>query len=142
MTTKEWLKRAYDLDGEIDMLTEERQRAFDKVCAPSRDTKSERVQTSKQNLQEDWSVAYIEYTQRIEVRTAELWEIKSEIFDVINQIADNKLRQLLICRYIMFLTWEQTAERLGYSHEWVSKGLHKRALRAAAKYIKVPESSL
>lgn len=135
MKAKEWLQRAYHIDREIDMLIAERQAAFDKACGRRAGTDGERVQTSKHNNQEDWSVAYIAYTQLVDDRKAELWRVKGEILDAINQVETNTLRQLLLCRYIRFMKWDDVAEELHYSGVHVIHRLHPAALRAVKDVI-------
>ena len=135
MTAEKWLNRAYKIDREIDALIEERQKSFDKACGISGgNIGAERVQTSKRNMTADWSIAYIEYTQRIESRMAELWEVKGEVFDAINQVEDNRLRQLLLCRYIKFMKWEEIAEKMIYEVRNIYK-LRRKALKAVTKII-------
>lgn len=134
MTAKDYLSRAYHIDREIDMLIRERQRAFDRVCSTVGDAAGDRVQTSKKNNQEDWSVAYIDYTRRIDDRTDDLWTVKGEIFDAINRVENNTYRQLLICRYIEFMTWERVAVALDITFQWAHV-LHKRALKCMDKII-------
>ena len=134
MTAKDWLSRAYQIDREIDMLVEEQQKAFDKVCSIGKAAAGDRVQTSKQNIQEDWSIAYIDYTQRIDKKIDDLWDIKAEIFDAINRVENNTYRQLLICRYIKFMTWEHIAVKMDITFQWAHV-LHKRALKCIDKII-------
>lgn len=140
MTTKEWLNRAYKLDNEIDMLIEEREQSFNRACGVSgNSSEGERVQASKRNLTADWTIAYIEYTQKIEQRMTELWEVKGEIFDIISKVENNTLRQLLICRYIKFMTWERVAERLEFRDVRHIYRVHKKALKKAGEVIPPPD---
>ncbi|MCH5212253.1 MAG: DUF1492 domain-containing protein [Oscillospiraceae bacterium] len=134
MTTKEWLNRAYKLDVEINLLLEEQKAAYERACGITAVTDSERVQTSKRNTTEEKFVSYAAYSDMINKRIDELYEIKNEILEAINQIENNTLRQLLICRYIRFMTWESVAVELDITFQWAHI-LHKRALKCVDKFI-------
>lgn len=133
MTTKEWLNRGYKIDAEINALLGEQQRALLLATNAVANTEGEKVQTSKRNTTEDKFIAYASYSELINKRIDELYKIKTEIMRAINRVKDGRLRQLLILRYIKFEKWEQIADNLNYSREWITKALHPRALMAIEK---------
>ena len=52
---------------------------------------------------------------------------RKEIRDTLNQLEDENLKLLMEYRYIDGLTWEQIAEKMDYSRQWVTS-LHGTAL--------------
>lgn len=50
-----------------------------------------------------------------------------EIDSVIKRVENNDYRTLLMLRYLNFNTWEEIAEKMNYSVQWVHK-LHGRAV--------------
>ena len=128
MTAKEWLMRARRLDAEIGALIEEQKRAWDRAVSAAAGCTDDKVQTSRTNTSEARFVCYADYARRIDRRIDELYAVKCEIMDAIARVEDGTLRTLLIERYINFKTWENIAERLGMTEEWIRKRLHRKAL--------------
>ena len=57
----------------------------------------------------------------------ELQIVRQEIRAAMNQLEDENLKLLMEYRYIDGLTWEQIAEKMDYSRQWVTS-LHGTAL--------------
>lgn len=57
----------------------------------------------------------------------ELQIVRQEIRAALNQLEDENLKLLMEYRYIDGLTWEQIAEKMDYSRQWVTS-LHGTAL--------------
>ena len=57
----------------------------------------------------------------------QLHTIRQEIKEALDQLEDENLRLLMEYRYIDGMTWEQIAEKMDYSRQWVTS-LHGRAL--------------
>lgn len=57
-----------------------------------------------------------------------LVEVRQEIYDFIYLLEDESLRSILIYHYISGLTWDEVADKMAYSYQWVHK-LHAKALR-------------
>lgn len=106
MTTKEWLQRGIEIEEEIADL-----QAANPVV-----------------FLDEINVAV--YEQNIKNRIGELYKIKNEILEAVNQVESATLRRLLIKRYIQNLTWEKVAEQLNYSYKHVVHILHPKALLA------------
>ncbi len=145
MTVKEWLNRGRKLNTEIDILLREKSRALGAATETVQRLGLEKVQTTPANTSEDKIVDYIAYSEIVDGQINNLYKIKSEILQVINQIDDNVLRTLLLLRYVScetddetyrFYSWDEIADKLGYSREWVTKNLHPRALEAVGKILK------
>lgn len=134
MTVKEWLNRGYRIDSEINQLILEKDKAFAMATNTVTESGAERVQTSKANSSEIRFINYAAYEELINERIDELYNIKCEISSVIRAIKDITLRQLLFMRYISFMKWEDIAEELGFTPQWVHV-LHKRALRCVEKIL-------
>lgn len=106
MTIKEWLQRGIEIEEEIADL-----QAVNPVV-----------------FLDEINVAV--YEQNIKNRIGELYKIKNEILQTVNQVESATLRRLLIKRYIQNLTWEKIAEQLNYSYKHVVHILHPKALLA------------
>ena len=72
---------------------------------------------------------YADYCRQVEERARELTRISNEILACISRVEDGRYRQLLICRYLNFMTWEQIAVTMSYSWRWTMT-LHAEALMA------------
>ena len=57
----------------------------------------------------------------------QLHTIRQEIKEALDQLEDENLKLLMEYRYIDGMTWEQIAEKMDYSRQWVTS-LHGRAL--------------
>ena len=75
------------------------------------------------------------YEQNIKNRIGELYKIRNEILQTVNQVESATLRRLLIKRYIQNLTWEKIAEQLNYSYKHVVHILHPKALSAIKRVL-------
>ncbi len=51
-----------------------------------------------------------------------------EITDRIEQLSDEDEKDVLMCRYIKLMKWEDIAVKMGFSWKWVHK-IHSRALK-------------
>lgn len=111
MTTKEWLQRGIEIEEEIADLQAVNPVAF----------------------LDEINVAV--YEQNIKNRIGELYKIKNEILQTVNQVESATLRRLLIKRYIQNLTWEKIAEQLNYSYKHVVHILHPKALSAIKRVL-------
>ena len=128
MTTKEWLMRGWKIDKEINSLIEARDRIYERTLGGAVGY-GEKVQSSRQNTEENLRITYIAYTEKINNRIKELNEIKTEIITAINNVQSSTLRTLLIERYINYKTWNEIAETMGYSYKHVVHNMHSQALK-------------
>ena len=129
---KAYLQKAYNLNKEIKSNREEIERLEEvKVALKGIDYSKERVQTSRSSYDP-------QYTRIVE-KIHELEEdIKNEIESMLevgksarkNILALKNKEERLVCkyRYIMFLTWEQIAEKMHMSVRNVHR-IHGRALQ-------------
>lgn len=122
MDVKHWLNRAFYADKKVkalDLLTKQyRERAEGLNGKPKGDRgKSD----STANSTEASLLRLAEMTQKLETQKAELMQISDEIQSAISQLHDNDLETVLIHRYLLFHTIEQTAEFMNYSRETVKR---------------------
>ena len=111
MTTKEWLNRGWKINCNINSLLEEQKNI------PTHDR-------------------YKEYSETINKKIDELYDIKNEIEYTIEKVDDHILQTLLRERYIKFASWETIAEIIHYeSVRWVRTAVHNRALQSLQKII-------
>lgn len=79
------------------------------------------------------------YNEKVE-QAREEWkrlDAYSDAVDaMIRQVKSEKLRALLHERYVNCGSWEQVAEVVGVSRQWVDKRLHPRALKEFEKIFK------
>ena len=59
----------------------------------------------------------------------EAWRKRDEIERVIDEVEDPVCSRLLYDRYVLCMTWEETAEDLHYNMRYVCGALHGRALQ-------------
>ncbi len=69
----------------------------------------------------------LEIDEEINREIDELQTVRQEIRAALNQLEDENLKLLMEYRYIDGLTWEQIAEKMDYSRQWVTS-LHGTAL--------------
>lgn len=69
----------------------------------------------------------LQVVEELERQRTELAQLRLEIGAAINTVSDARLRELLMLRYIDGRTWEQVAETMGLSYQWVCR-LHSIAM--------------
>ena len=56
-------------------------------------------------------------------------EYKEQVKKFIHEACDADCCRLLYLRYFKYETWETIAKKMNYSRQWVTKSLHKKALK-------------
>lgn len=134
MTAKEFLRRARTIDRRVDESVERAERLRARLEAGRMSS----ITGMPRGGGADWTVTadrLIELEQVVNRRTRELVRWKLAAIDAIRAVEEPRLAELLELYYIDGYTWEQVAERMGYSDvRWVYV-LHGRALRL----VKVPK---
>lgn len=127
MNSKEYLKKAYKIQLDIDTLREtikELRSSLDGLQAVSF---SEKIQGGK--LKDDSNlVNKIFKITELEDKIKRKVELQFEIIDSIEKLNDVNEKAVLRLKYICSLTWEQIAEKMGYSIRNVHL-IHKKALK-------------
>ena len=122
MDTRNWLKRAFYADKKVkalDLLVKQcRERAEGINGKP----KSDRGKSDSTSNSTELSLLKLaELTESLERQKAELIQITDEISKTIAQLHDDDLETVLIHRYLLFHTVEETAELTGYASRTVRK---------------------
>ena len=133
MTAKEYLRRAYKLNEEIDQLEAAKRTMFNRITSITPKYNSDTVSGTKDPHKYD---AYAQFAAEIDNRVDELVSIKSDILNTINKVEDAKLRTLLIARYINFMTFESIAVMMNYDWRHIMR-LHSVALKAIDEVLKM-----
>ena len=106
----------------------------------------ERVQTSaSQQKMADTVNKIVELKAKLNDEIDRFIDLRSEARNLIEQACDSECHKLLRMRYIgisnkltnriEFFKWEAIAVELGFSYQWVSDGLHQRALAQVQKAL-------
>lgn len=133
MTAKEYLRRAYKLNEEIDQLETAKHEMFSRITSITPDYNGDTVSGTKDPHKYD---AYAQFAAEIDNRVDELISIKSDILNTINKVEDAKLRTLLIARYINFMTFEGIAVMMNYDWRHIMR-LHSDGLKAVDEVLKM-----
>ena len=133
MTAKEYLRRAYKLNEEIDQLEAAKHKMFRRITSITPKYNGDTVSGTKDPHKYD---AYAQFAAEIDNRVDELVSIKSDILNTIKKVEDAKLRTLLIARYINFMTFEGIAVMMNYDWRHIMR-LHSAALKAIDEVLKM-----
>ena len=119
MTAREYLQRAWQIDGRIGRRLEERARLRTMLNAGA--------SASDEGPREAES-ALIAMDEAIEGEILALCRVKREVNAAIEAVDDVRLRRLLELRYRSYMTWEAIADEMGYELRHIYR-LHREALR-------------
>ena len=133
MTAKEYLRRAYKLNEEIDQLEAAKHKMFSRITSITPAYSGDVVCGTKDPHKYD---AYAQYCADIDQRIDELICIKGEIQDTIRKVDDAKLRTLLVARYINFNSFESIAVMMNYDWRHIMR-LHSDGLKAVEEVLKM-----
>ena len=133
MTAKEYLRRAYKLNEEIDQLEAAKRTMFNRITSITPAYSGDVVCGTKDPHKYD---AYAQYCADIDQRIDELICIKGEIQDTIRKVDDAKLRTLLVARYINFNSFESIAVMMNYDWRHIMR-LHSDGLKAVEEVLKM-----
>lgn len=134
MTAKQYLRQAYRLNELINSDIQE----LEQLKALSRSISSPNLSgmpSGSRKQEAPFVNAVIKIVDLEKVIDAEIdrfVDLKKEIRDKLFQIKDKNERLILQNRYLLFHTWEQIAEELDFTPQWVQE-IHKRALKNFSK---------
>ena len=135
MTVKAYLQQARALDSRIDSEIRELEELRKLTAAVSSPSLKEHVQTSR-STNAPFEQAYmriVELEQKINGEIDRLVDLKEEIHDVICRLDDLDEQNVLVCRYLRNMTWEEIAEELHAAESTVF-----RWHNAALEHIVIP----
>jgi DNA-directed RNA polymerase specialized sigma subunit len=131
MTAKQYLRQAYRLNELINSHIKELESLkLLSTSLPSTDFSQERVQGGQLPGDRISNIIakIVDLEKQINDEIDSFIELKKEVHNVINAVTSSNERLVLRCRYIEFLTWEQTADRMAYSIKQVHR-IHSEALQ-------------
>lgn len=135
MTTKEFLQQYRDTDLAIDAKLDEIRHLRALAAKATQILPTEKGQAAPEEGNRKAAAAKI---AELETETAAMADrlslLKHQIESAIGKVPNPKQRAVLTHRYLCGQTWEQTAEALDLSYQWVNT-LHTRALDTLSKMI-------
>ncbi len=131
MTAKDWLRRGWQIDQEINSLLRTKQETRDRLTSVTAGYDGESVQGTRDPHKYD---RLAELDEKIDQRIDQLVAVKQEIMDAIAQVEDSRYRTLLTERYMEFKTWEQIAVDMNYTWRRVMQ-LHGEALNSIGQVV-------
>lgn len=135
--TKKYLRQIKWLGGIINSKTEQLKDLRNTAYSISGNEADERVQTSMKLDKIGGVISKIvDLENELNKRIDEFVDLKAEVTAKIDAVPDTDCRLLLMLRYLNFKTWEEIAEEMNYSYQWVHK-IHNKALKSLQKFIKV-----
>lgn len=138
MTAKQYLRQGYRLNELIKTHQDELARLHQMVGSvhspgfdkPGGGAPKWNGNTAEQSL----VIKTIDLERQIKEEIERMVGLLQEIHSSIEAVPDKNERLVLRCRYILFLGWAETAERMNYSYQQVRR-IHGTALQ----HITVPE---
>ena len=96
----------------------------------------ERVQaSSSQQKMADCVVKIVTMKEQLAKEIEEYLGYKADVKGMITEACDADCCRLLCKRYFQDGTWEQIAVEMGFTYQWVSGGLHQKALSQLQKAL-------
>lgn len=135
MTAKEYLGRAYRIDGRINAKLEQVS-ALRELATKATSTISDMPRNSSPNPHSMQNIIdkIIDLESEINSDIDALVNIKQEVVTTIKRVDNQEYQTLLELRYLCFKSWEQIAMELGYDLRWIYR-LHQRALAVVKDII-------
>ena len=146
MKARTYLERIKKLNANIDARIDEIA-TLDAIATKTTSVMGgERVQASaSQQKMSDTVEKIIDLKQKLNDEIDRFIDLRIEALNLIEQACDADCYKLLRMRYIgkkdkernciEFAKWEQIAVELGFTYQWVSDGLHQRALAQVQKVL-------
>ena len=115
------------IDKEINQMLNELERIRCSLMR-SPQLKQVSVRESKVGLKDDVYIKMIEYNDKINQKVDELIDTKKKVFDIIEQIKDQKQRLILKMRYVDCEKWEDIEQELHVSKNTMHR-IHRKAIK-------------
>lgn len=136
MKAMQYLKEIKRIDAKIDAKLEELERLNALITKTTVAMGGERVQTSGSPTKMENAVTKaVDLKDEINAEIDRLIDYKAEAIALIDSVCDAECIRLLHSRYLQYKTWETMAVEMGYTYQWVSGGLHQRALSQLQKAL-------
>lgn len=146
MKARTYLERIKKLDANIDARIDEIA-TLDAIATKTTSVMGgERVQAStSQQKMADTVGKIVELKEKLNDEIDRFIDMRNEARNLIEKACDADCQRLLRMRYIgrfnesknriEFAKWEQIAVEMGFTYQWVSDGLHQRALAQLQKVL-------
>ena len=131
---KAYLNRYQRLKGYIRARQTELAELRDTLIPSSVDYTGITVQTSPHDKMAEIMAEIDQLEQRITDATCDALKVLRDIEDVVQKMKDPRQQTLVINYYLNGLTWEQTAEAMGYDLRWIYR-LHGQALDSVEEIL-------
>lgn len=136
MKAIEYLERIGKMDAMIETKREELERLRTLAEKITASVGGERVQASgNQQKLEDCVIKIVQAQEEINASIDRFVDCKKEAMELIDRACDADCIRLLYKRYFLYMKWGGIAIDMKYSHQWVSGGLHQRALSQVQKAL-------
>lgn len=125
---KEYLSRAISINKIIKSYELALEDASAKVSRSSSVVVFRKIKGARSNSQENRLIKYCDYAIYVEKKISYYEKEKQKINEVIEKLDDNKLKSLLLLRYINGMDWDKVAKIMEHDKRYVFK-LHLKAIR-------------
>ena len=136
MKAIDYLEQIKILDAKIETKTEELERLRTLAEKTTASAGGERVQASgNQQKLEDCVIKIVQAQNEINASIDRFVDYKKEAMELIDRACDADCIKLLYKRYFSYMKWEEIAVDMNYTYQWISGGLHQRALSQVQKAL-------
>ena len=136
MKAIEYLERIEKMDAMIETKREELERLQTLAEKTTASLGGERVQASgNQQKLEDCVIKIVQAQNEINASIDRFVDYKKEAMELIDRACDADCIRLLYKRYFSYMKWEEIAVDMNYTYQWISGGLHQRALSQVQKAL-------
>lgn len=126
-----FLKRARNIDHEIDVLMKAEEETRDRILSITQRYDGDGAQSTKDPHKFD---KLAELSSLIDQKTDELVAVKAEILEMIGRLPESRQRNVCNSYYIRMRTFEQIAVEENYSYRQV-KRIHSKSLLLVDGYL-------
>ena len=129
---KAWLSRGFWLKKEMEQILRMRGETFDRLTKLTQNLSESPTSGTKDPHKYD---ILAELDIKLAEKEAEIDKARLEIYNVISEVKDTKLRTILMARYCECMSWQEIQAIMHYDQRWVYR-LHGQALQAVEPLIK------
>ena len=136
MKAIDYLEQIEKMDAKIETKMEELERLQTLAEKTTASLGGERVQASgNQQKLEDCVIKILKAQEEINASIDRFVDYKKEAMELIDRACDADCIRLLYKRYFSYMKWEEIAVDMNYTYQWISGGLHQRALAQVQKAL-------
>ena len=135
MKAKAYLKQIEKMEAKKKILDDELEKLETLATRTTSVLGGERVQTSgNKDKIADFAVKISDMRQRINEEIVKIAEYRQDALNVIFECETDCIK-LLYEKYVKYKGWEEIAFEMSYTYQWVSGGLHQKALGQVQKVL-------